>query len=49
LYYGYEAVAGKPLGARMQAAGFRLGIVLLASLMIFVTWNDISNLLSSIS
>ena len=44
LYYGYEAVAGKPLGARMQAAGFRLGIVLLASLMIFVTWNDINNL-----
>ncbi|GJL91388.1 M50 family metallopeptidase [Hyphococcus sp.] len=49
LYYGYEAVAGRPLGARTQAAGFRLGIVLLASLMIFVTWNDISNLLSSIS
>lgn len=49
LYYGYEAVAGKPLGARAQAFGFRLGIVLLASLMIFVTWNDINNLLSSIS
>ena len=49
LYYGYEAVAGKPLGARAQAFGFRLGIVLLASLMIFVTWNDINNLLSSTS
>ncbi len=49
LYYGYEAVAGKPLGARAQAIGFRLGIVMLASLMIFVTWNDINNLLSSIS
>ena len=49
LYYAYEAVAGKPLGARTQAIGFRLGIVLLASLMIFVTWNDINNLLSSIS
>jgi len=49
LYYGYEAVAGKPLGARAQAIGFRVGIVMLASLMIFVTWNDINNLLSSFS
>jgi len=49
LYYAYEAIAGRPLGARAQAIGFRVGIVLLASLMIFVTWNDINNLLSSIS
>jgi len=49
LYYAYEAVAGRPLGARAQAIGFRVGIVLLASLMIFVTWNDINNLLSSFS
>ncbi|MEM9495186.1 MAG: RIP metalloprotease [Pseudomonadota bacterium] len=49
LYYGYEAVAGKPLGARAQAIGFRVGIVLLASLMIFVTWNDINNLIASFS
>ena len=46
LYYAYEAVAGKPLGARAQAFGFRLGLVLLASLMIFVTWNDINKLTS---
>lgn len=49
LYYAYEAVAGKPLGVRAQAIGFRLGIAMLASLMIFVTWNDINNLLSAIS
>ncbi len=49
VYYAYEAVAGKPLGPRAQAVGFRVGIVLLASLMIFVTWNDINNLISSIS
>ncbi len=49
MYYAYEAIAGRPLGARAQAIGFRLGVVLLASLMIFVTWNDINNLLSSIS
>jgi regulator of sigma E protease len=46
LYYGYEAIAGRPLGARAQAIGFRVGLALLASLMLFVTWNDISNLLS---
>lgn len=46
MYYAYEAVAGKPLGAKAQAIGFRVGIVLLASLMLFVTWNDITNLLS---
>jgi regulator of sigma E protease len=45
MYYGYEAIAGKPLGAKAQAIGFRVGIVLLASLMLFVTWNDINNLL----
>ncbi|WP_375203128.1 M50 family metallopeptidase [Hyphococcus sp.] len=49
MYYAYEAIAGRPLGAQAQAFGFRLGVVLLASLMIFVTWNDINNLLSSIS
>ena len=46
MYYGYEAVAGKPLGARAQAIGFRVGLAMLASLMIFVTWNDINSLLS---
>lgn len=43
MYYGYEAAAGKPLGARAQAIGFRMGIILLASFMLFVTWNDISS------
>ncbi len=49
LYYGYEAIAGKPLGVRAQAVGFRVGVVLLASLMIFVTWNDINQLISLFS
>lgn len=46
LYYAYEGIAGRPLGVRAQAIGFQLGMVLLASFMIFVTWNDIANLLS---
>ncbi|MEM9705864.1 MAG: RIP metalloprotease [Pseudomonadota bacterium] len=45
MYYAYEAVAGRPLGPRAQAFGFRLGLVMLASLMLFVTWNDINALL----
>lgn len=49
MYYGYEAIAGKPLGAGAQAVGFRVGLALLAGLMIFVTWNDINNLISSLS
>ncbi|HXI86406.1 MAG TPA: site-2 protease family protein [Parvularculaceae bacterium] len=49
MYYAYEAIARKPLGARAQAIGFGVGIVLLASLMLFVTWNDITNLLSQTS
>ncbi|MEM8771747.1 MAG: RIP metalloprotease [Pseudomonadota bacterium] len=49
MYYAYEAIAGQPLGAKAQAIGFRVGIVMLASLMIFVTWNDINNLISSLS
>ncbi|GAB4521871.1 MAG: RIP metalloprotease RseP [Amphiplicatus sp.] len=46
MYYAYEAAAGRPLGAKAQAIGFRAGVILLASLMLFVTWNDITNLLS---
>lgn len=42
MFYAYEAATGKPLGPRAQAIGFRMGIVLLASFMLFVTWNDIS-------
>ena len=45
MFYAFEAIAGKPLGPRTQAAGFRIGLVLLLSFMVFVTWNDVSNLL----
>lgn len=41
LFYAYEAVARKPLGARVQEASFRIGLALLAGLMLFATWNDL--------
>ena len=41
LFYGYEAIARRPLAARVQAAGYRVGFALLVGLMLFVTWNDL--------
>jgi len=41
LYYGIEAVRGRPLGERAQEYGFRIGLALVLTLMVFVTWNDI--------
>lgn len=44
LFYAYEAVARRPLAARFQEAGYRLGLALLVGLMLFATWNDLNNL-----
>jgi regulator of sigma E protease len=44
LFYAYEAVARRPIGARVQAAGFRVGLALLLGLMLFATWNDLHRL-----
>ena len=41
LFYGYEAIARRPLAANVQAAGYRVGFALLIGLMLFVTWNDL--------
>lgn len=37
-----EAVRGRPLPARAVEYGFRAGLALLAGLMVFATWNDLS-------
>ncbi|MBC8131211.1 MAG: RIP metalloprotease RseP [Rhizobiaceae bacterium] len=42
LFYGFEALRGRPLSERIQEVGFRIGIVLVLSLMIFAVWNDIT-------
>ncbi|MBN9590155.1 MAG: RIP metalloprotease RseP [Alphaproteobacteria bacterium 64-11] len=44
LYYACEAVLGRPLGARAQDVGFRLGLVLVLGLMLLSTWNDLVRL-----
>jgi regulator of sigma E protease len=41
LFYAAEAVRGKPLGQRAQEYGFRIGLALVLTLMVFATWNDL--------
>ena len=44
LYYGCEAVLGRPLGERAQDVGFRLGLAVVLGLMLLATWNDLIRL-----
>jgi len=44
LYYAFEAVRGRPLGERAQEYGFRVGMMLVLSLFVFATWNDLVQL-----
>ena len=44
LFYPAEAIRGRPLPARAQEYGFRAGLAVLASLFVFATWNDLSNI-----
>jgi regulator of sigma E protease len=41
LYYLAEAIRGRPLSYRVQEIGFRIGLAIVAILMIFATSNDI--------
>ena len=41
LFYGIEAVRGRPLGPKAQEIGYRAGFALVASLFLFATWNDL--------
>ncbi len=44
LFYFFEAIRGRPLGERAQEYGFRIGLALVLTLMLFVTWNDLVHL-----
>ncbi|HTX50558.1 MAG TPA: M50 family metallopeptidase [Caulobacteraceae bacterium] len=41
LFYAYEAVVRRPVSAAVQAAGYRVGLALLACLLLFATGNDL--------
>ncbi|MFA7646478.1 MAG: RIP metalloprotease [Phenylobacterium sp.] len=44
LFYAYEALARRPLAAKVQAVGYRAGLALVLVLMLFATWNDLQRL-----
>ncbi|MYZ47728.1 RIP metalloprotease RseP [Propylenella binzhouense] len=41
VFYAIEAIRGRPLSARAQELGFRIGFALVLMLFMFVTFNDI--------
>jgi regulator of sigma E protease len=43
-YYGVEAIRGKALNERIQQVGFKIGLTLVAGLMILATYNDLLRL-----
>ena len=49
LFYGYEAVAGRPLSQKKQEIGFRIGFALLITLFVFLTFNDVGYIRSFFS
>lgn len=42
LFYGFEALRGRPLSDRVVEYGFRVGLGLVVTLFIFVTYQDLS-------
>ncbi len=42
LYYAIEAIRGRKMSDNAQEIGFRIGLVVVLSLMVFATFNDIS-------
>lgn len=44
VFYGVEALRGRPMAEKIQEYGFRLGFFLIASLMAFTLFNDLRKL-----
>lgn len=45
VFYAIEAIRGRPMNAHAQEIAFRIGLVMVLSLMVFATWNDIAALI----
>ena len=41
VFYGFEAILGKPVPDRVQMAGYQVGLVLVLSIMVFALYNDV--------
>jgi regulator of sigma E protease len=44
VFYGAEALRGRPLSARIHEYGLRAGLAFVATLFLFATWNDLQRL-----
>ena len=44
LFYGLEAILRRPLTERIQEFAFRIGLALVLTLTVYVTWNDLVQL-----
>ena len=44
MFYGFEKILGRPLSQKTQEGFFRIGMVLLLSLMFFATFNDLKDI-----
>ncbi len=44
VFYGVEAIMGRPVKAKTQEYSFRFGLILVLLLMFFATWNDLVQL-----
>jgi regulator of sigma E protease len=49
VFYAFEAALGRPLSQRMQEIGLKIGIVLVATLLVFTTSHDILRLVGSVN
>lgn len=46
VFYAYEALRGRPASEKVQEYAFRAGIALVLMLTVFVTWNDITRIVT---
>jgi len=44
LFYGIEAIRGRPLSERMQEIGLTIGLAMVVMLMVYATYNDVMRL-----
>ena len=44
MFYAFEKALGRPLSQKTQEGFFRIGMVVLLSLMFFTTFNDLKDL-----
>lgn len=46
VFYAFEALRGRPLSERVQEYAFKAGIAFVLMLTVFVTWNDITRIVT---